>query len=79
VTAHDIIGIGRKMLAQAERDRRGIDVMPVLNLGITDVQDLEMRTAVRNTGSSMPASGTWKFGVPIGMPAIGTTSSCRSE
>src|SRR6185437_11343355 len=42
VTADHIVGVSREMLAQAERQRGGVDIVPVLDLRIADMENLEM-------------------------------------
>ncbi len=40
--ADDVVGIAREMLPQAERQRGGVDVVAVLDLRITDMENLEV-------------------------------------
>ena len=42
ITTDDVIGIGREMLPQAERDRGGIDVVAVLDLRIADMKNMQI-------------------------------------
>src|SRR6185312_2123854 len=42
MTVDHIVGVGREMLAQAERQRGGVDIVPVLDLRIADMENLEM-------------------------------------
>ena len=42
IALDDVIGISREMLAQAERERCRIDVMAVLDLRISDMENLQV-------------------------------------